>query len=353
MKPGCSGSTVLEHRHRVEEEAVALKREVPVEEAIGMTLAHDLTRIVPGEFKGPAFKKGHVVQEADIPLLLDIGKRYIYVLNLDDDELHENDGATRMANALGGRGLNFTDVHEGKVVMKAAHDGMLWVDEERVFKMNMIDDISITTRPSFIAVTEGTSVAGVRPIPLTVKKDKIEQVERLAQTEENERKAIEVLPYLPQKIALVTTGSEVLTGRIQDKFGPSLTNKFASYGMQVESQVMTGDEQERIVEEMIRAADAGATLICVTGGMSVDPDDRSPAAIRSAATEVVTYGTPMLPGSMMMVAYRNNTVIFGLPGAVIYDAMTSFDVILPRVLAGLRVTKADIARHGVGGWLNA
>lgn len=330
-----------------------MKREVPVEKAIGMTLAHDLTRIVPGEYKGPAFNKGHVVCEEDIPLLLDIGKRFIYVLELDADELHENDGAQRMAAALGGGGLTFTDVHEGKVVMKAAHDGMLWVDAERVFAMNMIDDISITTRPSFISVKAGTSVAGVRPIPLTIKKDKIERVEELAKTQSGERKAIEVLPYQPQKIALVTTGSEVLTGRIQDGFGPALESKFANYGMTVASQVMTGDEQHRIIEEIIRAADSGASLVCVTGGMSVDPDDRSPKAIRAAATEVITYGTPMLPGSMMMLAYRNDTVIFGLPGAVIYDQATSFDVLLPRVLAGLKVTKADVARHGVGGWLNA
>lgn len=318
-----------------------------------MTLAHDLTRIVPGEFKGPAFKKGHIISREDIPLLLDIGKRFIYVLELEADELHENDGATRMAAALGGSGLTFTDVHEGKIVMKAAHDGMLWVDEERVFKMNMIDDISITTRRPYIAVRQGTSVAGVRPIPLTIKKEKIERLEQLAQTSFTERKAIEVLPYQPQKIAIVTTGSEVSTGRIEDKFGPSLTAKFASYGMAVESQVMTGDEQERIVEEIVRACDSGATLVCVTGGMSVDPDDRSPAAIRAAATEVVTYGTPMLPGSMLMLAYRHNTAIFGLPGAVIYDPLTSFDILLSRVLAGLRVTKADVARHGVGGWLNA
>jgi len=330
-----------------------VKREVPVEQAVGMPLAHDLTRIVPGEFKGRAFVKGHIVREEDIPLLLDIGKRFIYVLELGADELHENDAATRMAQAIGGEGLTFTDVHEGKVVLKAASDGMLWVNEERVFDMNLIDDISVTTRRPFTHVTQGTAVAGVRPIPLTIEQSKVETVERLAADTANGRKVIEVIPYPRHRIVVVTTGSEILTGRVQDKFGPALEAKFASYGLDIHSQVLTGDEQELIVAEIIRACDGGATLVCVTGGMSVDPDDRSPAAIRTAATEVVSYGTPMLPGSMLMLAYRHQTAIFGLPGAVIYDSLTSFDVLLPRVLAGLKVTKADVAKHGVGGWLNA
>ncbi|MCF8566347.1 molybdopterin-binding protein [Alicyclobacillus tolerans] len=329
-----------------------MKREIPVEQAVGMPLAHDLTRIVPGEFKGPVFHKGHIVREEDIPVLLDIGKRYIYVLELEDDELHENDGAVRMAQAIAGQGLVHSDVHEGKVVLKAEYDGMLWIDEQRLLEMNLIDDISITTRRPFIHVKQGTSVAGVRPIPLTVKKDKVERVEQLALPRSDGRKVIEVLPYGEHRVALVTTGSEILTGRIEDKFGPALTNKFAAYGAQVVSQVMTGDEQERIVQEIVRACEDGATIVCVTGGMSVDPDDRSPAAIRQAATEVVTYGTPMLPGSMLMLAYRNGTPVFGLPGAVIYDRQTSFDVLLPRVLAGIQLSKADVARHGAGGWLN-
>lgn len=330
-----------------------MKREVPVEQAVGMALAHDLTRIVPGEFKGRAFVKGHIVREEDIPRLLDIGKRFIYVLELTADELHENEAATRMAQAIGGAGVTLTDVHEGKVVLKAAHDGMLWVNEEAVLEMNLIDSISVTTRPSFIHVKQGTAVAGVRPIPLTIEKSKVESVERLAADTADGRKAIDVFAYPWHRIVVLTTGSEILNGRIQDKFGPALEAKFASYGLEIHSQVLTGDEQEFIVAEIIRACDDGATLVCVTGGMSVDPDDRSPAAIRAAATEVVSYGTPMLPGSMLMLAYRQQTAIFGLPGAVIYDPVTSFDILLPRVLAGLKVTKADVAKHGVGGWLNA
>lgn len=329
-----------------------MKREVPVEEAVGMTLAHDLTRIVPGEYKGRAFAKGHVVVAEDIPLLLDIGKRFIYVLEIGPDELHEEDAAVRMATAVAGRGVTQGAPHEGKVVLKASHAGMLWVDEARVLEMNLLEGISITTRAPFIHVDAGTSVAGVRPIPLVIERTYVEQVERVAAAV-SARAVIDVIPYGAHRAAVVTTGSEIQTGRVMDRFGPVLRDKFAVYGVPVVSQVLTGDDQRAIEAAIEQACADGASLVCVTGGMSVDPDDRSPAAIRHAATDVVAYGTPILPGSMLMLAYRDTVPIFGLPGAVMFDPRTSFDILLPRVLAGLRVTKADIARCGSGGWLNA
>lgn len=327
-----------------------MKREVPVEQAVGMALAHDMTRIVPGEFKGRAFARGHVITEDDIPRLLDIGKRHIYVLTLDEGELHEDDAATRMAQAIAGPNLTHTDVHEGKVVLKAKTSGMLWVDAGRVEAMNGIDDISVTTRVPFTHVEKGTSVAGVRPIPLTVEESKVAAVEQLA-AEAGAQHVIDVLPYQPQRIAIVTTGSEVMSGRIEDKFGPSLRAKFATYGQTDVTQTFVGDDEDEIVAAILSAC-SEATFVCVTGGMSVDPDDRSPASIRRASTRVITYGTPMLPGSMLMLAYRDAVPIFGLPGAVMYDKKTSFDVLLPRVLAAVDISKMDVAKLGVGGWLS-
>lgn len=327
-----------------------MKREVPVEQAVGMVLAHDLTRIVPGEFKGRVFAKGHVIREEDIPVLLDIGKRHIYVLELGPDEMHENDAALAMARAIAGEGIALSDVHEGKVVLKANRRGVLQVDEQRVFEINRIDGISLATRRSWVHVDEGASVAGVRPIPLVIERAKVEQVVSLAAGAEP---VIQVRPYEMRQAALVTTGSEIQTGRIQDKAGPVLREKLAAYGVEVVSQVFPGDDQAAITAAIRDALAAGVPLVLVTGGMSVDPDDRSPAAIRSAADEVVTYGTPMLPGSMLMLAYAGDAAIFGLPGAVIYDPVTSFDVLLPRVLARVRLTRDDIARLGFGGWLNA
>lgn len=330
-----------------------MRREVPVEKAVGMTLAHDLTKIVPGEFKGRIFAKGHVIREEDIPVLLDIGKRHIYVLEMADDELHENDAAKMMADALGGANVYQAPVHEGKIVLKAARPGMLWVDAKRVTAMNMIDDISITTKVPYTHIDEGTSVAGIKPIPLVIEKKKVQAVEEIARESVGGTGIIDILPYKPQKIVLITTGSEIASGRVVDKSGPVLCEKFRKLGFDVDTQLFFSDEMEEISSAIAKASDEGATLICVTGGMSVDPDDRSPGAIKKAATHVVTYGVPLLPGSMMMLAYRNQTAIFGLPGAIIYDPVTSFDILLPRVLAGVAVTKKDIAPLGVGGWLNA
>lgn len=329
-----------------------MKREVRVEDAIGMTLAHDLTRIVPGEFKGRAFAKGHVIKEEDVPVLLDIGKRYIYVLDLDDDEMHENDAAQAMAAALAGDHLVQSDVHEGKVILKAEQDGMLWVDAEAVTRMNEIEGIAVTTRVPRSHVTSGMSVAGVRPIPLVIERSRVQKVVEIADAVRVQRAAIDVIPYTMKTAALITTGSEISSGRIVDKSGTLLGEKLETYGVRVVSQVFPGDEQEKIVQEIVSAADLGVDLVLVTGGMSVDPDDRSPASIRTAATKVISYGTPVQPGSMLMLAYRGKTAIFGLPGAVLHDARTSFDVLLPSVLARIKVTKSDIARLGVGGWLN-
>lgn len=330
-----------------------MRREIPVEEAIGMVLAHDLTRIVPGEFKGRVFQKGHVISMEDIPLLLDIGKRHIYVLELNDDEMHEDDAAMRMAEAIGGGAVVRSDVHEGKVVLKAAHAGMLWVDGARVTAMNMIDDICVSTRLPMRHVDAGTSVAAVRPIPLVILREKVAAVCRIAEEASMTRGIVNVIAYPEHRVHLITTGSEILTGRIVDKSGPILRDRLAKHGLTLERQVFVGDDESEIATAIEQAVGDGATVVLLTGGMSVDPDDRTPSAIRRAATRVVTYGTPMLPGSMMMLAYRGETAIFGLPGAVVYDAETSFDMLLPRVLAGFAVTKQDIAGMGVGGWLNA
>lgn len=330
-----------------------MKREVPVEQAVGLTLAHDLTQIIPGTFKGRIFAKGHVIREEDIPLLLDIGKRFIYVIDIEAEEMHENDAAVTMAQALAGIGIGCSDVHEGKVVLKALQDGMLWIDAAKVLNINQIEGISLTTRSPWMHVKAGSSVAGVRPIPLVIARDKVMDVVRIAHEDAAERPVVDILPYQVRQAAIVTTGSEILSGRIEDKFGPTLREKLALFGVEVSSQTFPGDELTAIVAAIEAACSDGAQMVCVTGGMSVDPDDRSPAAIRRAATEVVTYGTPMLPGSMLMLAYRDQVPIFGLPGAVIYDPRTSFDVLLPRVLAGCQVNRMDIARLGVGGWLNA
>jgi molybdenum cofactor synthesis domain-containing protein len=324
-----------------------MKKEVRVEQAVGMRLAHDLTRIVPFEFKGRAFKKGHVIREEDIPELLKIGKEHIYILELAEGELHEDDAALRMGNALSGRHMTFEEPHEGKVVLKSEIQGLLKVDVERLFQINMIDEIAVVAKRNDTVLDPGDNIAGLRAIPLTIAEEKVAQVEEIAKG----GPVFAVKPFRRLKAGVVTTGSEVLKGRIEDQFGPRVREKLARFGSEVIEQKIVGDLMEDIQNAIVEFHEQGADMVICTGGMSVDPDDRTPGAIRRAATEVVSYGMPVLPGSMMMLAYRDGMPIFGLPGCVIFDEFTSFDILLPRVLAGEKVTREEVARLGHGGLL--
>jgi molybdenum cofactor synthesis domain-containing protein len=323
-------------------------KEVRVEDAIGMVLAHDLTRIVPGECKGRVFKKGHVIREEDIPMLLDIGKQHIYILDLKPGELHEDDAALRLTASIKGDHLSADEPHEGKVTLKSTIRGLLSIDEEALFRINSIGEIAIVTKKSGTVVDPGTKVAGLRAIPLVIEEEKIVQAERIAK---EVYPLITVKPFAKYRVGVVTTGSEILTGRIEDRFGPRIREKLTFYGSEVIGQKIVGDQVADIQTAIKDFLAEGVDMIICTGGMSVDPDDRTPGAIRGVATEVVSYGMPVLPGSMMMFAYIDKIPVFGLPGCVIYDDVTSFDLLLPRVLAGETITREQIAKMGHGGLL--
>lgn len=322
-------------------------QEVRVEDAVGMKLAHDLTKIVPGEFKGRVFAKGHVIREEDIPELLRIGKEHIYILDIPEGYLHEDEAARRMAAAVTGSGITCSGPVEGKITLKAEKKGLLKISADAIHALNEIDDVAISTVVSDQVLEAGQPIAGIRAIPLIIEEEKVRQVEELAA---KWPEVIAVKPFAPFKVGVVTTGSEVYKGRIEDKFGPVLREKLANFGAAVLEQTFANDEKEMIQRQIVQLIEKGAELVLVTGGMSVDPDDRTPGAIKGISTEVIRYGTPVLPGSMMMIAYRGEVPIFGLPGCVIHDPFTAFDIFLPRVLAGEKIQKKDITRLGYGGY---
>ncbi|MFB9330657.1 molybdopterin-binding protein [Paenibacillus aurantiacus] len=329
-------------------------REVPVEEAIGLRLAHDLTQILPGEFKGRLFKKGHVITESDIPKLLDIGKAHIYAMELGEGELHEDDAALRMAEALRGDGTRMTEPHEGKVAVKSDLDapGLAVVDPAFVQAVNEIGEIALATVKTNHVVQPGGQIAATRVIPLVVEEAKVRKVEELA-TRYREAHGgagpLRIKPLRRLRIGLVTTGGEVFSGRITDKFGPAVRHIVEALGSEIGEQRFAPDDRQTIVKEIHYLLDNRYDMILVTGGMSVDPDDRTPAAIKAAGADIVSYGTPMLPGSMLLVGYIGEVPIMGLPGCVMHDPYTSFNVLLPRVLAGDVITRADIVDMGYGG----
>lgn len=319
---------------------------VPVEQAIGMVLAHDITRIVPDEFKGVAFKKGHVIRLQDVEALKNIGKENIYVFELEPGMLHENDAAVRLAQALTGGAEDFilTEPKEGKVNIKAAKRGLLKVDAPVLEEINSIGELMAATLHTNTQVEQGSNLAGTRAIPLTIAEAKIAQAEQLAY-----KPVLRLLPLRALKAGMIVTGSEIFKGRIQDKFGPVVAEKLARFGTQVIHKYLANDQVEMIKEQAKSLRAMGAELIVVTGGMSVDPDDKTPGAIRSLGAEIVSYGAPVLPGAMLMVAYWDGIPVLGLPGCVMFEKTTAFDLVLPRLHAGEKLFPRDIAKLGHGG----
>lgn len=320
---------------------------IRVEDAVGNMLCHDITRIVPGEFKGPAFKKGQIITEKDIPELLKLGKEHIYVWEFNEGQVHENEAALRIARAVAdeGEGITLTEPSEGKVSLVAQHDGMCTIDENLLVQVNMIEEVVVATRSNRKPVKKGDIVAGVRVVPLVIDQAKLEQVEDITSI----HRVISVEPFKPYKVGIITTGSEVYSGRIQDQFGPVVKKKIESYGCEVINQIIVPDEAKKIVAAIKKLVMQGAELLLTTGGMSVDPDDITPRAIRQAGAQIVTYGAPVLPGAMLMVAYLGDIPILGLPGCVMYHKATIFDLMLPSVLSGERITRPMIAKLGLGG----
>lgn len=331
----------------------SMLREVKVEDAVGMILPHDLTQILPGEFKGRLFRKGHQIQESDISALLSIGKEHIYVMELEPGFLHEDEAAMRMAQAVRGENVVVTEPHEGKVNLKSTIHGLAKINKAFVDSVNAVDQLVISTIHTNTVVHEGQSLVGTRVIPLIVEEAKIQRIEQQARVwVQDQGSPIEVKPFRKLRVGLITTGSEVFKGRIQDKFGPVVKEKVAALGSEVIDQQFTPDESETIVRHIHAYAEQGVDLILVTGGMSVDPDDRTPGAIKQAGARVVSYGTPMLPGSMLMMAYLGDIPVMGLPGCVMHDPYTSFDVLLPRICAGEQIVREDITVMGYGGLYN-
>ena len=318
---------------------------IPVEEAVGLPLAHDITEIVPGKHKGPAFRRGHIVRQEDISKLLDVGKRNLYVMELEQDDLHEEDAARRLAKAAAGENLKLTDPSEGRINLVATVSGLLKVDSDLLFQFNSLGDLMLATLPADRYVKEGSVVAGTRTIPVVVKEELVRRAEALCR----EKPIVKVLPMPTKRVHLVVTGSEVFTGRIKDGFGPVVTKKVTELGSKLESVKLAPDDPDVIAGDIKNAKQAGADVILVSGGMSVDPDDKTPEGIRRSGAVVETHGFPVLPGSMFLMAYLGDTPVMGLSGCVLHDPFTAFDVLLPRLLAGEKITRAEIMAMGHGG----
>ena len=318
---------------------------VDTRNAVGHVLCHDLTKIVPGEYKGAAFRKGHVVRKEDIEPLLNMGKEHLYVWEKLPGMLHEDEAAAVLLAVCQGGHMRASKPVEGKIELIAEVDGLLTVDVEGLRRVNSLSEMMIATRLHGTPVKAGDKLAGMRVIPLTIEAAKMETVKLAA----GERPLLALHPFRPLRVGVITTGGEVANGRIQDGFTPVLAKKLKDYGCEIGWHELPGDDSARITEEILRMRREGAEMVLCTGGMSVDPDDRTPLAVKKTGAKIVSYGAPALPGAMFLLSYLDDVPVVGLPGCVMYAGRTVFDLILPRLLAGLRVTPQELAGLGHGG----
>lgn len=319
---------------------------VKAQNAVGMVLGHDITEIVPDMFKGVAFKKGHVIQSKDVEKLLRIGKEHIYIMEMKDDEVHEDDAAINLSKLVCGEGVYFTEPKEGKTNIKAKHRGLLKIDRNLLDEVNDLGDICLATIQGNRFIEKNGLIGGCRVIPLIINREKIHSVERIVK---DQKPMVSVKPFHRLKTAVIVTGSEVYKGRIQDKFGPVIEKKIKAYESEIIYKEIVPDELEIIKETVFKCKAMGAELIIVTGGMSVDPDDKTPGAIKATGADIIAYGTPVLPGAMLLFAYLDGIPVFGLPGCVMFSNTTAFDILLPKVFAKEGIKRRDITRLGHGG----
>ena len=319
---------------------------IPTVEAVGHVLCHDMTQIIPGTYKDARFRKSHVVREEDIPVLLSMGKEHLYVWEMTPGMLHENEAAERLYDLCANDHMERSEVKEGKIELRAACDGLFRVNSEKLIAVNSLDDIMIATRHGNTAVRRGDKLAGMRVIPLIIEEEKLRSAEAAA----GDAPLLELLPYVKKTAAIVATGSEVKKGLIKDTFTPVVKSKLAAYGIETVSVSYSGDGVENVAAAIAEARNTGADIVLCTGGMSVDPDDNTPGGIKLSGARIVTYGAPVLPGAMFLLGYyEDGTVVCGLPGCVMYAGATIFDLVLPRIAAGVEVTKKDLVVLGEGG----
>lgn len=322
-------------------------KKLRVEDAVGEVLCHDLTAIMADGFKGVRFARGHVITQADIEPMKDMGKNHVFVWEPEADEVHEDDAALAIARAACGAGTEFGGTpREGKVTVTAARDGLFVINSAALKAINAVPDYTLACLPNYMTVSRGDKVCGARIVPLVTKRENVEKAVSIA--EEN-APVLTVLPYKPLKTGIIITGSEVYSGRIQDRFEPILREKLAKFGGEVLGAEKCPDDLERIQEALDRFLSMGAELVLLTGGMSVDPDDLTPTAIWRSGARRVCQGVPMQPGNMLTIGYLENTTLVGVPGASMHSKTTSLDVFLPRIFAGLEIRGETLSAYGDGG----
>ncbi|NHL26985.1 molybdopterin-binding protein [Clostridium botulinum] len=319
---------------------------IDTKNSVGHVLCHDITQIIKDVKKGTAFRKGHIVTEEDIPVLLSLGKDHLYVWEKKEGFFHENEAAEVLLKICKNDNMTNSEVKEGKIELIASCEGLLKIDIDKLKKINMLDEIIIATRHNNTIVKKGDKLAGMRVIPLIIDGKKLKSAKKIGESVP----IIELKNFVKKKVGIVTTGNEVYYGRIKDTFSPVIKEKLSKFDVEIIGQTIVNDDTDNITNAIRSYIDKGANMVICTGGMSVDPDDLTPSAIKSTGAKIISYGAPVLPGAMFLLSYYNDNIpILGLPGCVMYAKQTIFDLALPRIMADEKISKDDLASLGHGG----
>jgi molybdenum cofactor synthesis domain-containing protein len=323
-----------------------LLKKVKTEDAVGLVIGHDMTKTVPGVYDGPRFRRGDVIKKEDISELLSMGKEHIYIIENEEDQVHEEEAAIRIAKAISGRNLTATAPRQGRVNLKATVDGIIKINKPLLYEIHEIEDIIIATRHNNMTCKAGEIVAGTKIIPLFTSEDNLKKLEELCK---NKGKVVDVLPFLSKKVGMIITGNEIFKGITEDKFAAVMRKKIEKLGSAVISEVIVPDDEDIIAKAVLDMKAKGCDFIITCGGLSVDPDDVTTEGVEKSGAKIISYGVPVMPGAMVLVAELGDIPILGAPGAVIFKKTTIIDVLMPRMLAGDRITRADIIELAHGG----
>ncbi len=322
-------------------------KKIKIEDAVGLALAHDITEVKPGEFKGPSFRKGHKIERKDLCQLMRLGKRHIYILELAEEQVHEDDAVLELAASLAGPGVTFSRrPREGKIELKAEYDGLFKVHVDPLIAFNRIPEVMCASLHNNTPVSKGQSLAGTRAIPLVINKKVLNTALDIARSH---YPVFLVKAFNQINARLIITGNEIFDGLIEDKFEAVVSKKLKAFGASLVETVILPDDAAMIADKVRRFLNQGTELIITTGGMSVDPDDVSRQGILKAGVDKIYYGAAALPGTMFLLSYKGDTPIIGIPACALYHKTTIFDLILPRLLAGEKPDELDLARLAHGG----
>ncbi len=331
---------------------------VPVEEAVDKIVAHDMTRIEPGVFKGPEFKAGQRISVGDVCRLQQMGRFHVAIhdenTNLSDENLiHENEVAENFARRMAGENVSYElPPREGKIDFVAECDGVLSLDYKRLEQFNMVPEVMLTTRQDGMLVKKDSRIGGTRAIPLYLSTKFYQQAMQVLA----DKPIMQVMPLRKAKVGILVTGTEVFQGIIEDKFIPIITSKVTALQSDVVASKIAPDDKEAMKKAIEELRKAGADLLITTGGLSVDPDDVTKSVLLEAGLTNVLHGVPVLPGAMSLIGYippkdkYTAMQVIGVPACALYSKTTFFDLILPRMLANCEITRADLARMGEGGY---